>query len=68
MAVFDHGKGIGSTCIDWCLNQHDNIRADTHEANIPMQRLLIKKGFQHCGMIYNGWGDERLAFHKIINE
>jgi len=68
IAVLEHGKGIGSVCIEWCINQHNNIRIDTHEDNIPMQRLLIKNGFQYCGMIYNEWGDERLAFHKVAKE
>jgi len=65
LAVLEHGKGIGSIGIDWCFNQHKNIRVDTHKDNIPMQRLLTKKGFSYCGVIYNRWGDERLAFHSV---
>ena len=68
IAVIEHGKGIGSYCIDWCFSQHNNIRVDTHKDNIPMQRLLKKKGFIYCGIICNSWGDERLAFQKIIKE
>ena len=64
LAVLEHGKGTGSICIDWCLNQHGNIRIDTHQDNIPMQRLIAKKGFKYCGRIYTSWGDERLAFQK----
>lgn len=64
MAVLEHSKGIGSICIDWCFNQFNNIRVDTHPDNISMKRLLLKKGFQYCGVIYNRWGDERLAFQK----
>lgn len=64
-AVLEHGKGIGSICIGWSFNRHKNIRIDTHKDNIPMQRLLIKQGFQYCGVIYNLWGDERLAFQKV---
>ena len=66
LAVLEHGTGIGAICIDWCFSQHNNIRIDTHKDNIPMQRLLIKKGFQYCGIIFNSWGDERLAFQKNI--
>ena len=66
IAVLEYGKGIGSTCIDWCSNQHNNIRIDTHKDNIPMQKLLAKNRFHYCGIIYNSWGDERLAFHKTI--
>jgi hypothetical protein len=65
IAVLEHGKGIGSICIDWCISRCKNIRVDTHKDNISMQRLLIKKGFQYCGMIYNRWGDERLAFQRV---
>jgi len=65
IAVLEHSKGIGSICIDWCFNQFNNIRVDTHPDNVSMKRLLLKKGFQYCGIIYNRWGDERLAFQKI---
>ena len=65
IAVFEHGKGIGSFCIAWCFNQHKNIRADTHKDNISMQKLLIKKEFKYCGVIHNSWGDERLAFQRV---
>jgi hypothetical protein len=63
-AVLEHGKGIGSFCIEWCLRRHKNIRVDTHKDNVSMQRLLIRKGFQYCGVIYTQWGDERLAFQR----
>nr|HPQ29103.1 hypothetical protein [Desulfobacteraceae bacterium] len=43
----------------------ENIRVDTHKDNISMKRILIKKGFQYCGVIYNQWGDERLAFQRV---
>ncbi len=65
IAVLEHGKGIGSICIDWCFNRYKNIRVDTHKDNISMQRLLIKKGFKYCGVIYTQWGGERLAFQRV---
>ena len=65
IAVLEHGKGIGSSCIKWCFERCKNLRIDTHPDNIPMQRLLSKTGFEYCGMIYNSWGDDRLAFQKI---
>jgi hypothetical protein len=68
IAVVEQGKGIGSICIDWCFKRHNNIRVDTHEANISMRRLLIKNGFQYCGVIFNSWGDERLAFQINLME
>jgi hypothetical protein len=68
IAVLEQGKGIGSICIDWCFKKHNNIRVDTHEANISMRRLLDKNGFQYCGVILNSWGDERRAFQKNMKE
>jgi len=65
IAILEHGKGIGSICIDWCISRYKNIRVDTHKDNISMQRLLIKKGFKYCGVIYNRWGDERFAFQRV---
>ncbi len=65
IVALKHGKGIGSICLEWCFSRHKDIRADTHKDNISMQRLLIKKGFQYCGVIYNQWGDERLAFQRV---
>lgn len=36
-----------------------SIRIDTHEFNIPMQKMLEKNGFKKCGIIY---------LNNIINE
>ena len=65
IAVLEHGKGIGSFCLEWCFRQYNNIRIDTHRDNIPMQRLLNKRGYQYCGVIYNWLGDERLAYQRV---
>ena len=64
IAVLEHGRGIGSTCIEWCFRRCGNIRIDTHPDNASMRGLLYKSGFTYCGMIYNSWGDPRLAFQK----
>ena len=66
LAVIEHGRGIGSICIDWCLVRFRNIRVDTHRDNSSMQRLLNKKEFKYCGVIYTLRGDERLAFQKVL--
>ena len=65
IAVLEHCKGIGSSCIKWCFRRCKNIRVDTHMDNISMQKLLLKNSFKYCGVIFNRWGDERLAFQKI---
>lgn len=57
-------KGVGTFCLDWCYNQYNNLRIDTHRDNLPMQNLLKKNGFVRCGIIYIENGDERIAFQK----
>jgi hypothetical protein len=64
MAALESGRGVGSGCIEWCFSRCGNLRIDTHPDNLPMQGLLMKNSFRHCGMIYNSWGDERLAYQK----
>ena len=37
-------KGLTLRILDWALEQHPNIRIDTHDDNIPMQRALAAAG------------------------
>ncbi len=66
VASISSGKGVGRFCIDWVLEQSNNVRIDTHEDNKVMQSLLEKMGFVHVGTIYLENGDPRLAYHKTI--
>ena len=66
IAVAHRGKGVASFCFDWALKQCPDLRIDTHEDNIAMQKALEKNGFQRCGIIYIFNGDERIAYHKSI--
>lgn len=59
-----HRGGVCSFCLDWCWQQHPNLRADTHRINLPMQGCLEKNGFCRCGIIYLADGGERLAYQK----
>lgn len=47
-----------------------SIRVDTHERNIPVQGLVSKLGYTHCGTItlpYPGEVDPlRIAFEKVL--
>ncbi|MCL2889299.1 MAG: GNAT family N-acetyltransferase [Eggerthellaceae bacterium] len=47
-----------------------SIRIDTHADNIPMQRLLEKEGYTHCGTIFVDHSGElssaRMAFEKLL--
>ena len=64
IAVAKGSKGVGSFCLNWCYDNLQNIRIDTHRDNIPMQKLLTKNGFKQCGIIYVKDGSERIAFQK----
>ncbi len=58
-------RGVAKFCFEWCFSQFPNIRIDTHETNIPMQKVLEKLGYEKCGIIYVADGTPRLAFQKI---
>ena len=58
--------GVLDALLDYCESQVNDIRIDTHEANIIMRKGLEKHGYQYCGIILLLNGDERLAFHKVI--
>jgi len=51
-------------------NNKISIRVDTHQDNMPMNRLLQKMGFIKCGIIHLiGYSDAekaRVAYEKII--
>ena len=54
--------GILKCAADYCKGLTKNIRIDTHEDNIIMQKALAKNGFVRCGVIYIDNGDPRIAF------
>ena len=58
--------GVLDALLDYCESQVNDIRIDTHEANIIMRKGLEKHGYQYCGIILLLNGDERLAFQKVI--
>lgn len=64
IAVGESGKGVAAECFDFAYGLCGNLRIDTHEKNIPMQRCLAKNGFQRCGIIYLEDGDPRIAYQK----
>lgn len=55
-------KGIARTCFDFCANQIDYIRIDTHKDNQAMQNAILHYGFVKCGNIYVRDGAERIAY------
>jgi len=64
IAVGENGKGVAAECFDFAYARCGNLRIDTHEKNIPMQRCLSKHGFTRCGIIYLEDGDPRIAYQK----
>ena len=68
IAVKEQGRGLIGYCIDECFKTFPNLKIDTHRNNIPMQKALLKRGFEYCGIIYLENGDERLAYQKTNNK
>ena len=66
IAVGESGKGVAAECFAFAEAHCSNLRIDTHEKNIPMQRCLKKLGFTRCGIIYLEDGDPRIAYQKVI--
>ena len=64
IAVGESGKGVAAECFGFAYERCGNLRIETHEKNIPMQRCLAKHGFHRCGMIYLEDGDPRIAYQK----
>lgn len=65
IAVAKQGQGVVGYCINECFARCGNLRIDTHRDNLPMQRALLKHGFEYCGIIHLANGDERLAYQKL---
>ena len=59
-------KGVASFCFQWCFQQCGNLKIDTHDDNLPMQKALKKNGFVRCGVIFLEDGSKRIAFQREI--
>lgn len=57
-------KGIAKACFDYCAEQIDHLRVDTHRNNLTMQAVIEKSGFQRCGIIYQPDGTDRIAYDR----
>ncbi len=65
IAVAQGGRGLGGTMLSWLCERHANVRADTHEDNLPMQRALERTGFSRRGTIWVADGSPRVAYHFV---
>ncbi len=60
-------RGLASVILQWCLDQCGNVRIDTHDDNLPMQRVLEKNGFVKCGRIRLEDGSPRIAYQRTLS-
>ncbi len=58
--------GLGSWCLEWCLDLCGTIRIDTHEDNVPMRKTLDRLGYTYCGTILCDDGTPRRAYQKDL--
>mgnify|MGYP004623684033 FL=1 len=65
IATISNKKGIGAFCMRYCFYKYKNIKIDTSEYNIPMQKLLEREGYTKCGIIKLRRNyEDRIAFQK----
>ena len=67
IASTPESHGILDAVLDFSESIAQNIRIDTHEANIIMRKGLEKHGYRYCGIIHLLNGDERMAFQKNVS-
>lgn len=69
------GKGVAGQMFQYGFSMaekdgFDSVRIDTHPGNFPMQRALVKAGFQACGEIRLAHGTEkghvRIGFERVL--
>jgi ribosomal protein S18 acetylase RimI-like enzyme len=65
------GRGVATSFVTYAKkickdNGLRNIRVDTHEKNISMQRMLEKNGFVKTGIIYVEDGSPRYAYQLVL--
>lgn len=63
--------GIAELCFKWCAGEGrkfrcESLRADTHENNRIMRRVLEYNGFVCCGTIYLPDGAPRIAYERAL--
>jgi hypothetical protein len=55
-------KGVFSRCVEFCKQKISNLRIDTHNDNHTMRHVIMKNGFEKCGIIYVQNGTPRIAY------
>ena len=54
--------GVFRCVMEYCKDRYANVRIDTHNDNLTMQKQIEKNGFQRCGTIYVEDGSPRIAY------
>ena len=60
----DGSGGILSAAVEFCAQQIDYLRIDTHHDNRVMQKAVEKLNFRACGIIYVEDGTPRIAYDR----
>lgn len=56
--------GVFDLIVSFCSQKMKHIRIDTHKDNKVMQHLILKNGFEKCGIIHVADGTPRIAYEK----
>lgn len=56
---------VFNKAVNFCSKRCAHLRADTHEDNKIMQKVILKNGFQETGIIYVEDGTPRIAYEKV---
>ncbi len=60
--------GLFRCALDYCKSITSNIRVDTHNNNLTMQKQIEKNGFTRCGTIYVKDGSPRIAYQWTASD
>ena len=55
-------RGVFRRAVEFARTRYDHLRVDTHEANLTMQRAILREGFVYRGIIYQPDGSPRYAY------
>lgn len=61
-------RGVFTSAVKYCKSKvapDTDLRVDTHRDNKTMQHVIMKNGFEECGVIYLENGDPRIAYQRI---
>ena len=57
-------RGMMDRIVAYAYDRFGNLRGDTHENNLPMQKAFERNGFERCGIIHVADGSPRIAYQK----